>query len=63
MRQTSYRGYSVSFNRLDRLWYAHDPSRHIRETVVKAPTLEQIKPMVEAKTPNYQAPAFAWMAA
>ncbi len=63
MRQTSYRGWSVSFNRLDRLWYAHDPSRHIRETVVKAPTLEQIKPMVETATPNYSPPLFSFMAA
>jgi hypothetical protein len=58
-----YRGWSVSFNRLDRLWYAHDPARHIRETRVTAPSQEQILAMVEGKTPNYKRPIFGFMAA
>jgi len=59
----SYRGWSVRFNRLDRLWYAHDPAQHISKTCIKAPTQEQILHLVEAATPHYKAPAFAWMAA
>jgi hypothetical protein len=59
----SYRGWTVSFSRIERIWYAWDSQRHIRETRVTAPSQEQILLMVDAKTPGYKAPAFRWMAA
>jgi hypothetical protein len=59
----SYRGWTVSFNRLDRLWYAWDSSQHIAKTRVTARSAEEIKTLVDERTPNYKPPAFAWMAA
>jgi hypothetical protein len=58
----SYRGWTVSFSRLERIWYAWDSQRHIKETRVTAPSQEQILRLVDAKTPGYKAAAFAFMA-
>jgi hypothetical protein len=59
----SYRGWTVSFSRIERIWYAWDSQRHIKETRVTAPSQEQILRMVEGKTPNYKRPIFGFMAA
>jgi hypothetical protein len=58
----SYRGWTVSFSRIERIWYAWDSQRHIRETRIEASNQEQILLMVDAKTPNYKRPIFAFMA-
>jgi hypothetical protein len=59
----SYRGWTVSFSRIERIWYAWDSQRHIKETRVTATNQQAIIAMIEAATPDYKAPAFAWMAA
>jgi hypothetical protein len=46
---------------LERIWYAWDSQRHIRETRITARSQEEILRMVEGKTPNYQRPLFAFM--
>jgi hypothetical protein len=63
MRQTTYRGWVVSWSRLERKFYAWDSQRHIKETRIEASNQEQILLMVDAATPGYKAPAFSWMAA
>jgi hypothetical protein len=59
----SYRGWTVSFSRLERIWYAWDSQRHIKETRVTATNQQAILALVDAATPGYKAPAFSWMAA
>jgi hypothetical protein len=59
----SYRGWTVSFSRIERIWYAWDSQSHIKETRVKAASQEQNLRMVEGKTPNYKRPIFGFMAA
>jgi hypothetical protein len=57
----SYRGWTVSWSRLEKKWYAWDSQRHIKETRVTARSQEEILRMVEGKTPNYKSPIFAFM--
>jgi hypothetical protein len=59
----SYRGWTVSFSRLEKIWYAWDSQRHIKETRVTATNQQAILALVDAATPNYKRPIFGFMAA
>ena len=63
MSQKTYRGWNVYWSRLERKFYAWDSKRHIRETRIEATNQQAILALIEAATPDYKPPAFAWMAA
>lgn len=62
MRESKYKGYLISLNRIDSLWYGYDPARHIKETRIRTKTYQGMLAAIDKVAGDYKTPVFGWMA-